>query len=76
MAKLDYKQTAVDIVNLAGGAENVISLGHCMTRLRFILKDEDKANAEKIKKNKRSSWSGFGWRTVYGHSWTESSAGL
>lgn len=51
-AKLDYRQMAVDIVRLAGGAENVSSLGHCMTRLRFILKDESRADAEAIKKIK------------------------
>lgn len=48
--KLDYKQMAADIVKLVGGADNVNSLGHCMTRLRFILKDEGKAKAEEIKK--------------------------
>ncbi|MGN0708602.1 MAG: glucose PTS transporter subunit IIA [Faecalibacterium sp.] len=47
--KLNYKQLATDIVGLVGGAENVISLGHCMTRLRFVLKDEARANPEKIK---------------------------
>lgn len=51
MAKnLDYTKTAADIVKLVGGAENVSSLGHCMTRLRFVLKDEGKADAEAIKK--------------------------
>lgn len=48
-AKLDYRQMAIDIVRLVGGPENVNSLGHCMTRLRFILKDEGKADAEAIK---------------------------
>ncbi len=48
--KLDYKQIAADIVRLVGGPENVSSLGHCMTRLRFILKDESKVDAEAIKK--------------------------
>lgn len=47
--KLDYRQMAADIVRLAGGAENVSSLGHCMTRLRFILKDESRADADAIK---------------------------
>ena len=50
--KLDYKQMAADIVGLVGGPENVNSLSHCMTRLRFILKDEGKADAEAIKKIK------------------------
>lgn len=49
-AKLDYRQMAINIVRLVGGAENVSSLGHCMTRLRFILKDESKADEEAIKK--------------------------
>lgn len=47
--KLDYKQMAADIVRLVGGAENVTSLGHCMTRLRFVLKDEGLADADAIK---------------------------
>ena len=47
--KLDYKQMALDIVRLVGGSENIVSLGHCMTRLRFILKDEAKADTDKIK---------------------------
>lgn len=50
--KLDYRQMAIDIVNLVGGPENVKSLGHCMTHLRFILKDEGKANQDAIKKIK------------------------
>lgn len=51
-AKLNYKQMASDIIKLVGGAENVSSLGHCMTRLRFILKNEAAADAEAIKKIK------------------------
>lgn len=50
--KLDYRKMAQDIVRLAGGPENVQSLGHCMTRLRFILKNEGKAQAEEIKQIK------------------------
>lgn len=40
---------AKDIVNLVGGKDNVISLIHCVTRLRFKLKDESKADDDKIK---------------------------
>ena len=47
--KFYYEQMADDIVRLVGGKENVQSLGHCMTRLRFILKDDKKADAEAIK---------------------------
>ena len=35
---------AWDILNNIGGAENVKSVIHCITRVRFYLKDEDKAN--------------------------------
>lgn len=48
--KMDHRQAALDIVRLVGGPENVQALGHCMTRLRFVLKDEGKADAEAIKK--------------------------
>ena len=41
MAK--YTQLAADIVKNVGGKENVVSLAHCITRLRFKLKDEGKA---------------------------------
>lgn len=46
---LDYAKTAVDIVEKVGGPENVDSVSHCMTRLRFILKDEQKADMDAIK---------------------------
>lgn len=48
--KMDHRQAALDIVRLVGGPENVQALGHCMTRLRFVLKDEGKADGEAIKK--------------------------
>lgn len=47
MAK-DYNALAKTIVELVGGEENVISLAHCVTRLRFKLKDESRANTEKL----------------------------
>jgi PTS system, beta-glucoside-specific, IIABC component len=46
---MKYEKLAKDIVNLIGGKENVISLTHCITRLRFKLKDDGKANDESIK---------------------------
>ena len=41
MAK--YTELAEDILKHVGGKENVNSLKHCVTRLRFDLKDESKA---------------------------------
>ncbi len=38
MAK-DYNKLAVEVLKNIGGKENVNSLTHCVTRLRFVLKD-------------------------------------
>jgi PTS system beta-glucosides-specific IIC component len=44
----DYKKMASDIIEGVGGADNVTTLIHCITRLRFTLKDKDKADTAKI----------------------------
>ncbi len=41
-----YDGLARIILTNVGGKENVVSLTHCITRLRFTLKDESKANTE------------------------------
>jgi beta-glucoside PTS system EIICBA component len=46
---MDYSQTASGVLRGVGGEENVSSLVHCMTRLRFVLKDESKADAAALK---------------------------
>lgn len=46
---MKYEKLAKDIIKNVGGKENVISLTHCVTRLRFKLKDESKANTEVLK---------------------------
>lgn len=48
MAK-DYTELAKDIVAHVGGKENISSLKHCVTRLRFGLKDEAKADTDYLK---------------------------
>lgn len=45
-----YEALAKDIVANVGGKENVASLTNCITRLRFKLKDEKKANTDVLKK--------------------------
>jgi len=40
---------AKDIIENVGGKENVTSVVHCITRLRFKLKDEGKANTDALK---------------------------
>lgn len=44
-----YEELAKQIVEHVGGSENVISLTHCITRLRFKLRDEKKADDEYLK---------------------------
>ena len=46
----DYKKEASDIIDAVGGADNVDKLIHCITRLRFTLKDKDKADTDKVEK--------------------------
>lgn len=49
MAKKDYTELAKDIVAHVGGKENVTNVRHCVTRLRFVLKDESKADTDYLK---------------------------
>lgn len=44
-----YHALAAEIVKNVGGKENVLGLVHCITRLRFTLKDESLANDETLK---------------------------
>lgn len=46
-----YENLAKEILENVGGKENINSLTHCVTRLRFRLKDESKANDEALKNN-------------------------
>ncbi|GGF70319.1 PTS beta-glucoside transporter subunit EIIBCA [Paenibacillus albidus] len=46
---MDHKGMASAILKNVGGAENVVHLGHCATRLRFTLANEDKPNMEALK---------------------------
>lgn len=44
-----YEKLAKDIVEHVGGRDNVEGLVHCITRLRFTLKDEGKADDQALK---------------------------
>ncbi len=44
-----YENLAKSIIANVGGKENIISINHCITRLRFVLKDEAKANDDVLK---------------------------
>ena len=49
---MNYEIVSKEILEKIGGESNVSSVQHCMTRLRFILKDDSKADDEGIKKIK------------------------
>lgn len=44
-----YQELSNLILENIGGKENVSNLYHCMTRLRFVLKDKDQINEEALK---------------------------
>lgn len=48
MAK--YEQDVQALLRLIGGKENIRAVSHCMTRMRFVLADEKKADTEAIGK--------------------------
>lgn len=47
---MKYDQLAKEIIKSVGGEQNVSSLVHCATRLRFVLKDKAKADKLKLEK--------------------------
>ena len=50
MAKIDYEKLAADIIEKVGGEQNIHTVSHCATRLRFVLKNDAEASAEEVKK--------------------------
>ena len=47
---LDYIETSKKIIEEAGGADNISSASHCMTRLRLVLKDDSKPDDLRMQK--------------------------
>ncbi|MCL1995032.1 MAG: PTS glucose/sucrose transporter subunit IIB [Defluviitaleaceae bacterium] len=47
---MDKEKLAVEILEKVGGVQNVESLVHCVTRLRFILKDKSIARSDLLSK--------------------------
>ena len=46
---MNFKETAPKIIEYLGGKENIKTHTHCMTRLRFVLNDDAKADEEVLK---------------------------
>lgn len=57
--KKDYAEIADTLIAALGGKENITRLFHCMTRLRFYVKDRTKINEKEILKV--SGISGVNW---------------
>lgn len=49
---MDYRVLANKIIDGVGGIENIKNISHCISRLRFTLKDKDKVNIEMVSRIK------------------------
>lgn len=45
----NYAATAQQIVAAIGGVDNVAAVTHCMTRLRFVVKDDEQVDSSTLK---------------------------
>jgi PTS system arbutin/cellobiose/salicin-specific IIC component len=53
MAK-NYAALANDVISALGGKDNIVAVTHCMTRLRFVVKDETLTDAAPEKHQRRA----------------------
>ncbi len=70
----DNAQIAKDVLAAVGGKENVTNLIHCVTRLRFSLKDESIPDVDAIKKIPGvigAQWSGGQFQVIIGQNVTK-----
>ena len=69
MAKKNYDDLASTILSLVGGKENVAKAYHCITRLRFNVKDKGLVNVDELKNVKGvmgAQWSGDQLQIIVG----------
>lgn len=50
MVQIEKKKLAAQILELVGGPGNVVTATHCITRLRFNLRDDTRGNLDALKK--------------------------
>lgn len=51
---MKYQKLCDEIITKVGGRDNVLDVSHCITRLRFHLKDESLAQTNELKATKAS----------------------
>ncbi len=71
MAKNKYEDLANRVVDLVGGKENITFFTHCVTRLRFNVKDKSLVNTEEIDSISGvvgTNWSGEQLQIIIGQS--------
>lgn len=69
MSKKNYDELAKNIVDLVGGKENISFCTHCVTRLRFILKDKSfiqTSDLEKLDGVLGTQWVGDQFQVIIG----------
>lgn len=69
MAKKDYSELVSKAISLVGGKENIDEFTHCITRLRFNVKNKDAVQADEIKKIKGlvgCNWAGNQFQIIIG----------
>lgn len=74
MAKKNYDELATKVVDLVGGKENISYFTHCITRLRFNVKDKGLVKEDQIKKISHvvgCQWSGDQLQIIIGQNVNE-----
>ncbi|GEL15141.1 PTS transporter subunit EIIC [Pediococcus cellicola] len=70
MAKKEkYEDISTHVVDLLGGKDNIVFFTHCVTRLRFNVKDKTRVNQDEIEKLDKvigAQWSGEQFQIIVG----------
>lgn len=69
MSKKDYSKQVQQYIELVGGSVNISSLTHCVTRLRFAIKDKSLVKMDEIKKVEGTmgcQWAGEQFQIIIG----------
>ncbi|GEN94007.1 PTS transporter subunit EIIC [Pediococcus ethanolidurans] len=70
MAKKEkYEDISTHVVELLGGKDNIVFFTHCVTRLRFNVKDKTRVNQDEIEKLDKvigAQWSGEQFQIIVG----------